>query len=72
MSILNKGHGTSISWLLEYVGDEILPSYVGDYNKPFISIYKVHVQVSILSPFLGGETSNILYFHPDPWGNDTI
>ena len=21
---------------------------------------------------LGGETSNIFYFHPDPWGNDPI
>ncbi len=34
VSILNKGHGTSIGWLLEYAGDEVLPSYVGDYNKP--------------------------------------
>ena len=23
-------------------------------------------------PYLGGETSNIFYFHPEPWGNDPV
>ena len=27
---------------------------------------------TILKSHLGGGNSNILYFHPDPWGNDPI
>ena len=26
----------------------------------------------LISNFLGGETSDIFYVHPDPWGDDPI
>ena len=40
-------------------------------NSDFTQVFFCSVSVDT-KPWLGGETSNIFYFHPDPWGDDPI
>ena len=49
--------------------------YVKIWNHPIeTTIYKwlFGVPGGFPKDCLGGETSNIFYFHPDPWGDDPI
>ena len=40
-------------------------------NSDFTQVFFCSVSVDT-KPWLGGETSNIFYFHHDPWGDDPI